>query len=340
MPELEQIWTELSVDSGHTHGQGFVLRLLGAGSGCRVFASVRIPQRQRSLIVAVSREALLTTGSLPATPAFTCMIADLPGLLPGEAGLILVLERAEYVDLFTHLGEDVRLAAVAAPDANCSVSAVIRCIDRWRRFVQKHGTGRLSDEEVRGLLGEMAVLARLVQKLGPRSAVSCWKGPTGSLRDFEMPACSVEVKSYQSDTGASLWINDPEQLDEDGARPVYVTSVRLAESPSGGRSLPAWVQELRSLITGDEEALDLFTDRLAEAGYLDAHSSSYGSKHYVVEAASLYRVGSGFPRIHPNAVPAGVDRVRFSIRLAALGPWKDDMTDICGQATEIWGHNE
>lgn len=337
---IEEAWAALLSEGSQQRDAGFRLRLIDSGVACRVFAALETPSGNRSVVVAVARQGSVPVQLPPPSPAFRSMAAELPGLPAGEIGLVLVLVQPEYGDLFVHLADDVRRAAVGASTATGAVAAVARCIERWRRFVQKWGPSRLSAEEVRGLIGELAVLARLIGNIGPLASVTAWKGPSGSLRDFELPDCSVEVKTYQSDTGAELWINDPEQLDDDGIRPVHLAAVRLGASASHGFTLPEFVVALRTLLGDNSEAQNLLLDHLADAGYLDAQSEQYLGERYVIESAILFRVGQGFPRIAPQTVPAGVDHVKFSIRLAALTPWRQSINDVCGPAPGLWGAAE
>jgi hypothetical protein len=178
-------------------------------------------------------------------------------------------------------------------------------------------------------VGELVVLARCIGRLGPRGAVTGWTGPEDALRDFELPDASIEVKTYRSDSGAAVRINDPQQLDDEGVRPVFLAAVRLAKMESVGQRLPEFVARIAQLIAHEVEAADLFDDRLAACGYLPVHATSY-SDHFVAEKISLYRVRPGFPRVRAAEVPAGVVNVHFSIQLAALGEFEVAPESIIG----------
>jgi hypothetical protein len=278
--------------------------------------------------------------SLPASIAFKCYAAELPGLPKETMGIVLTLEQTEFSDLFAHLADDVLRSSITACTAKGVVAAVFHSVERWRRFIQKYGRRTLTTEEVKGLIGELVLLARLITKFGPQTAVNAWKGPSGALRDFELPDYSVEVKAYESATGATIWINDPEQLDDDGIRPVYLSGVRLGASASYGYSLPEFVSELQLMLADRTDIRELFLDRLVDAGYVISTGQQYEKERYVVESVSLYRVDHEFPRISAKAIPAAIDKVIFSIRLSALAPWHCHVEQICGSSKVMWGVSE
>ena len=189
----------------------------------------------------------------------------------------------------------------------------------------------LTEEQVRGLLGELTILARCAGLHGTLAAVTAWRGPTGALRDFELPRAAVEVKTYQHATGSSVRINDPGQLEPSASRPVYLAAVNVSESDASGATLPDYVTRVSTLLDGDLEAAGAFADRLADYGYLEAYSEHYLTR-YRVERVSLYEVRAGFPRIRPLDLQAGVVDVGFSLTLSALSKFEVDAIPIIGAA--------
>jgi len=144
-----------------------------------------------------------------------------------------------------------------------------------------------------------------------------------------LPGASIEVKTYRSDAGAAVRINDPQQLDDEGVRPVYLAAVRLAKMESKGQRLPDFVARTAQFVSEETEAADLFEERLAASGYLPVHASDYTDR-FVAEQLALYRVRPGFPRLAASQVPAGVVNVHFSIQLAALAEFAVDAVAVLG----------
>jgi len=328
---LRELWAELRVAEDASAGCGYRLRLLETHKGTRVYAALAEPSLARALVVEMPEGARPQAEIRTVTRAFEAVIADFSGLSPGHVGIAVQLQDATFEDLFAILGEEIVSTVRQSTGTTEAGRAIARCIARWRRFVERRHQG-LSDEEVRGLIGELVVLARCIGLLGPRVAITSWTGPDDSLRDLELPDASIEVKTYQSDSGAAVRINDPQQLDEGAVRPAYLSVVRLAKMESSGLRLPEFVARTEELIDQELEATDLFGERLAAYGYLPVHASAY-TDHFVAEKVALYRVRPGFPRLRASDVPPGVVNVHFSIELAAMGAFEVDPVSIIGGAT-------
>ncbi len=334
---IEPVWQSLLAQVGKLPlGGSFILQLVESAVDVRVFGALRASDQSPALVVSAPTNTLRNV-HLPAdTMAFGCSIVDLEGLPVGHRGVSIVLEGSAYRDLFALLAAEVQQCVAKATSAEQAVTAIGACVKRWQRFVQRRGGRALSDEEVRGLIGELAIVARLISKFGSRQAVVMWKGPLDALRDFDLPDACIEAKTYKASVGASIWINDPQQLDDAAIRPVYLGVSRLA-SATRGKNLPEFISAVMAMLQSEPEARDLFLQRLAEAGYMQAQEREYTQDRYVIEAVNAYKVEPGFPRIAASQVPPGVEKVRFSISIAAIQQWEVDLTPIWGTAEEPWG---
>jgi hypothetical protein len=156
------------------------------------------------------------------------------------------------------------------------------------------------------------------------------------LKDFELPNFTVEVKTYQLDAGAVVRINDPQQLEGAANRPTYLGVVQLARTQTQGRTLPDFIEFSENLLRNDLEALEVFRDRLASAGYLPSQSELFRDR-YSAAAPQIFLVGERFPRIKPDQVPGSVRDVHFSIILAGVGSFEVDANALLGASTEVEG---
>lgn len=189
----------------------------------------------------------------------------------------------------------------------------------------------MSEMVVRGLLGELTILARCMNRMGAAEAVDAWMGPLRSLRDFQLPHASIEVKTWESDTGGSLHFNDPQQLDADDARPVIVAAVRLAKVESHGLTLPQVVAHLKTGLAASPQATASFESRLGQYGYI-ASQADHLHQQFVLGPVLAYEVKESFPRIKPADIMAGVEQVQFNISLATLRPFLVEASEVLGTA--------
>jgi hypothetical protein len=331
MATLREYWAELRASESAT-SSGFSLRLIAAANDVRVYAALKTPESVPAIMVEMP--TTLRTDELAniTTYAFEAVTSQFPGLSRGRSGISLVLRQPDYEDLFECLGDDLAMAVQRVSSGQDAIRAIARRIDRWRRFFER-SRRRLSDEEMRGMIGELAILTRCIYKFGPAVSVAAWQG-MGGLRDFELPDYSVETKTYQSETGAAVRINDPQQLEGSAARPVYLAVARLAKSDTSGYTLPDVIAYVESILQDESPVLDDFRDLLADCGYIAAESPRY-TERFSINNIQLFAIPDDFPRIASASVPPGVTDVHFSILLAALIPHAVDSTSILGAPTAL-----
>lgn len=330
MATLCDLWAALRTATTRPQGGGYRLQLADAKQTLRVYAGISERDGTPALFIELPAAMRPTDLARISTRSFDCELVDMPGLPTGHCAIVLHLKDEEFADLFAVLGEEIRTAVRAASTGEAACRSVLRCIERWRRFVER-GQRALTDEEVRGLVGELVVLGRCINRHGSSTAIGAWRGPTGSLRDFELPDCSVEVKTYQSDTGASIRINDPQQLDVVVVRPVHLAVVRLAKTQARGVNLPDVVQRIRGMLASDRAGRDEFDSLLDQYGYMDAQASLYADR-FVAGPLYLHKVVPAFPRIAAEQVPPGVVQVHFSVVLSALIPFRVEPDMVIGPA--------
>jgi hypothetical protein len=87
------------------------------------------------------------------------------------------------------------------------------------------------------------------------------------------------------------------------------------------------------------EALSLFSERLAAAGYNPADEGRY-ARPFRILSEELYRVGGSFPRLTRESfgagLPAGIEEISYSISMIAGGPWRVASSPRDPAATALW----
>lgn len=327
MTSLREYWSELIGHSGPAPSD-IRLQLLSSGSEVRTFAAITAKDGLPALLLELPETVKPRAFKTLITRAFEMSAPAVKGLPPAKWALLIELKDRTFVDLFEVLAHDVQSAVSNALSGEASLQSALRCIDRWRRFVERKGVP-LSEEEVEGLIGEIVVLSRCVRHFGTEAALSAWTGPDRALRDFELPDSSVEVKTYQGDDAATVVISSPDQLDIVAERPIYLAAVRLTPSEAQGLALGEFVARAISAIGADTAAAAVFEERLATAGYLAAHAPLY-VKRFIAGPVMTYAVKPGFPRIRSIDVPKGVLNVRFALSLPALSPFRTDAVPVIG----------
>ena len=324
---LRDTWSELIGEAGPAPAD-IRLRLVFSGADVRAFAAVTAKDGLPAVLLELPDAVRPRNFKTLITRAFQMSAPSVKGLPSGRWALLIELKDRAFQDLFEVLAGDVLTAIQSASGGQATLPAALRCIDRWRRFVERKGEP-LSDEEVLGLIGELVVLCRCARRFGADVALAAWTGPDRALRDFELPDSSVEVKTYQGDDAATVLISSPDQLDAVALRPVYLAAVRLTPSDAQGFTLSEFVVRTLSVIGADTAGAGVLEERLAAAGYLAAHASLY-VKRFIAGPVLTYAVTPGFPRIRSIDVPQGVLGVRFALSIPALAPFQAAAAAVIG----------
>jgi hypothetical protein len=325
---LRDSWSELIGQTGPSASDIRLRLLFSSGGDARAFAAVTAKDGLPALLVELPEAIKPRAFRTLITRAFQMSAPSLKGLPPGRWGLLIELKDRAFSDLFEVLANDVLNAVQTASGSQASLQSALRCIERWRRFVERKSEP-LSEEEVQGLIGELVVLCRCARRFGPDAALAAWTGPDRALRDFELPDTSAEVKTFQGDDAATVMISSPDQLDAVAQRPVYLAAVRLTPSEAQGLTLGEFVARTVAVIGLDTAAAAVFEERIASAGYLTAHAPLY-VRRFIAGPVMTYAVTAGFPRIRSVDVPQGVLNVRFALSLPALAPFQTDAAPIIG----------
>jgi hypothetical protein len=250
-------------------------------------------------------------------------------VIPGPNGrvrLCLLLSDRVYREVFEVLCQDVAETVARASSEPGAVQSLLSRLRIWQGFMKRYGPEGLGPEEQTGLFAELSFLrGSVIGKLPALGAVESWKGPVGGVQDFQLPGCSVEVKSTTILPPGNIKISSLSQLDETRVRRLILCHMTLDTGSVSGLTLPEMVQQLRSILgSEDESAVIKFSDCLMEAGYLDIHEGLYSGRRYLVREVHYFEVAGDFPRIQASEVRRGVISGSYSVEFSACLPFEVD----------------
>lgn len=247
----------------------------------------------------------------------------------GNQGLILVLEKHVDQDLFYSLCETLILALSDVADPLTGLSVALSQIKRWKAFMAGKKSRILSAEEVRGLFSELMFMQQMLKESGTElDALDAWQGPETSHQDYIFSDTAVEVKSVSGRDRSTVKISSEDQLESINSN-LFLKVFRLIDMPESKQSLSLneLVAHVVSILT-DADAVELFYEKLARAGYVELRA--YDKPRFVVAEEQIYRVEEGFPRLARSGLPAGLARVSYEIKLESIRDY------ICAD-NEVWG---
>ncbi len=246
--------------------------------------------------------------------------------------LTMFLQTPPDRDVFQKLCMDI---VSHAAEATTRHDASVRIFSRLRRWQSLLGLARgneLTDQEVRGLLGELWFLTRVLRpKLDLARALAAWVAPKRHPQDFALPNGVFEIKSRLTGSRAEVSISSLEQLEQVHLSLCLVV-VELAPSDQvDALSLnELCVQLLKEAELGGEALLETAYRALSERGYVA--SPRYDALTYRVAGCTAFAVNGSFPRLLRNATDPRITQVTYTLALTDLVEFHRDLEEMLASA--------
>ena len=267
-------------------------------------------------------DVTMQQSSLPALAGIE--LTHMPAAGKTLARLVLVLNEKANWEIFLALCNDLVHTTRICCTTEEAVQTILRRLSRWQEFLKKQRPGLLSEERIKGLIGELLFLRdSLMPTFGPAQAITFWQGPESLPQDFNVNDCAIEVKCQSGISQPTVRISSAEQLCPQLPE-MYLrvlTLGRTAPENSEALNIPFLVGQVRHQLDAcSPPALERFNDLLYMTGYLD--SERYREFSYLLAGQAMYQVTEDFPRIGPEDLRQGIVRLSYSISLADCAPFK------------------
>lgn len=235
--------------------------------------------------------------------------------LPGGPILYIRLKESSQLELFETLCRDVMAACAHSESEHEALGRAIGRTFRWHHLLRGGKLGVLSEEEQKGLIGEIEVLKLLMGEIGPKAALEGWMGPSGAPKDFELNGDCIEVKARRGASQPFVSIASEHQLSDVPGRRLWLAVISVDKAqPPHGRPLNEFVSEVGNLLQKqDPGVIDYWETRLVEAGF--DGSDDYSPWRWLISTPEFHAVSTDFPRI-VSPVSTGVTSVNYSILLS------------------------
>lgn len=319
--DLNNAWEEIAAKVDNKIDGPYLFKQLKGGN-LPIGAILRSSDRKPGLLVRFPASSL---EQLPKPEAGRGFSFERPVAAGNSTlGLPILLNDLSAKDLFAAMGADLASEVEKSQDESTAAQKVLRRITLWRRFLQRRD-GLLSNEEVRGLFGELHVLSIAITKRGADEALESWHGPERDLHDFRFDEGAVEVKTWRVESGAKIYISNADQIAVDSLKPMQIAAVQISTGTTTGATLVDTVKKLKSQMTGMQ--VQRFEELLAAYGYIDLHANDYNDRMQVL-GFGLFSVREGFPHIDSRSIPGGIANLKYSIELGAIESFKVNNSDI------------
>lgn len=237
--------------------------------------------------------------------------------------LVLLLRDEGNWEIFFSLCNDLVQVTRFSSTTQNAIHSILQRLARWQNFLKKSRVDVLTEESIKGLIGELIFLQDfLAPVFGFSQAVKFWQGPEGYTQDFNVNDCAIEVKCQSGASYPSVKISSINQLcPQLPSMFLFVVTLGKA-SPDAVDviNLPTLITHIRESLQSEETSqLDRFNDLLFMFGYFDM--DIYKGFNYILSSSEMYCVRKGFPRICPGDIQEGILNLTYSILLSECAPF-------------------
>jgi hypothetical protein len=313
--KIESIWTILEGDSSFS--TGVLLRRYASEVIPDLYVALKSQERLRAIAFRV--DSKLNTSIIKADKLREIAVETLPDDSQKDKKLLLfVLLASQHSDIFAILCEDLIMAVADISEEASLLRVLAQRFEKWQHLFEKLGQTGLSENEQKGLFGELYFMKKLLQHTPNfQYAVRSWVGNVGLPQDFiHGNFWALETKTtYPSKE--SLSISNEYQLDETNFQALFLLHITLRNNTQKGQNLNELVQELQEILKNDITSLNLFAQKLLNVGYYSLHEPYYTEAKYEIDGMTFYQVKDNFPRLTPQDLKKGVMQVKYDISVNA-----------------------
>ncbi len=253
---------------------------------------------------------------MPNVRGIALAVQDMSGEL---ITLTMFLQIPEDRAVFARLCEDVVDYSGGATNAIEAGKRIFSRLRRWQSLLGKGRVEGMSEEEARGLYGEVwTIRERIFPMIGKRAGMAAWTALRDYPQDFAFAGGLLEIKTRLVGSRDRVWISSLEQLDSSSLLTLLVHDLVPSIDDPEIPSLNSMVSEL--IDTAAElsaESADMLRLVLNEKGWHPI--PHYDHCKYVVTATRAFDVREGFPRIRRSLIDRRIDETTYSLELSQLG---------------------
>lgn len=242
--------------------------------------------------------------------------------------LILTLLDSEFLPLFDAFINFILAEIYMEIDEERLIESIVIGLKEWRSFLSIGSSGLLSEEKIRGIIGELFYLDLLLKKY-PKDRIKIlksWYGPEKIQYDFVFDNVNVEVKTIANIDKNIITISSIYQLDNSNM-PLYLMVFGVFLVNGGAKESYSLNSLYRKIINKlDVEEKNLFNSKVLECGYIE--NQRYDDYFYLIKEIGCYEVSEDFPRIISSMIPYGVIDVKYTLDLNLIKNYKVDQLEV------------
>lgn len=241
--------------------------------------------------------------------------------------LFLILNDNDEWEIFLTLCEDLISITHKYENDKAMVIAIEVRLKRWQQLLKQNINPNMSIERQMGLFSELLCLKDILYpKIGISQSIISWVGADFDKQDFLLDNAVIEVKSYGTTKGPTVYISSLQQLYSD-KEPLFLLTYGLTQSENG-LSVKDLVQNIDELLENEStEIKDTFYNKLLKYGFIPEIIKT-PLYRFISDKNRAYFISAEFPKISPFDVKSQILNVKYSIDLLQCTDYEIEKENI------------
>lgn len=229
---------------------------------------------------------------------------------------VISLVQTQYLDLFYQVCYDLIESSRVHRNIITGQSFFFERYKKWQNLLKRTRKGLLSNQEIKGLIGELYFLKNILFKsLSYKDAIESWTGPERLKQDFILEDIWFEIKSTTS-SSSSIRISSIEQLDVKKSGYLVVIALDKTSSLDHDKiTINKLYEEICFLLDTEQMRLD-FDNKLFDFGYINR--KEYDNETYRFININYYIVNEFFPKLLKESIPSEIIEAVYELSLPGI----------------------
>jgi hypothetical protein len=245
--------------------------------------------------------------------------------------IVLELIDNDYHDLFDDLVLSMYHGIKSITQVDEYSNHFIQAFYRWSEFFEDKKTDLLSEEAIKGIMGELLILKLLItepERPGINFLLKAWTGLYDKGNDFELESKNLEVKT-KSPSGVDVKIASEFQLEVSPGKGLELFVVSIQSDFSVGIHIRDLIMEIKKLVQESSGDSTILWKALSQKNITAKNVNQYDRYRFQpVSWISYNCADENFPKLSRSNIPEEISGLNYMLRTNLLASFIIEQSDF------------
>lgn len=245
--------------------------------------------------------------------------------------IVLQLNDSDFNDLFDDLILSLYHGIKSISQVDEYSNHFIQAFYRWSEFFEDKKSDMLSEEAIKGIMGELLVLKLLItaqDKPEINFLLKAWTGLYDKGNDFELESKNLEVKA-KSPSGIDVRISSEFQLEVSPGKGLELFVVSLLSDFTVGIHIGDLILVIKKLVQESSGDNTILWKALSQKNITAKNVSQYDRYRFKpVNWISYNCAAENFPKLSRSSIPEEISSLKYILRTNLLTSFIIEQSDF------------